>query len=545
MVFMDESTKESLDFQYILNKINPITPYGKMYKGRLNAFEIGEEEKLIEELNKIETFLPYIENKEIRRAFNNILAHMKDLRTSIRRTMEGFILTEVELFEIKILLFLIRDLNKFMVDNNIPFFENTEINRMESLERLLDPEDTKISTFYIYDAYSHDLKELREKRNRVDKAIKVEKNKIKEKVKKELDISFRPDNSITISKDKKDLLKTLEDHPYLSYKSETYMNLTFAIKPSDEIISLERQTILLKDKEEKEEQKIREDLSKEINKKRKAIYMNMANIGRLDLLIAKTKYALDIEGVKPEIKEEKGIHIIDGVHPQVDDFLKTRKLDFTPISIDLKEGVTCITGANMGGKSVSLKLTGLLSAMAQYGLFVPAKSMTLGLNKYIKSSIGDMQSTDSGLSTFGGEIKIVSEGIARAHERGLILIDELARGTNPEEGYAISKAIVNYLKDKESITLLTTHYDNVANSEEIVHLQVVGLSKINILDLFGKVDIDEKMDFINKYMDYRLIEVKKTKEVPRDALNIASIMGLNEEIIKLAEGYLNAVNSEA
>ena len=139
MVFMDESTKESLDFQYILNNINPITPYGKMYKGRLRAFEIGEEKELKEELGKIESFLPYIGNKEIRRGFNNIFAHMKDLRTSIRRTMEGFILTEVELLEIKILLFLIRYLNRFIVDNKIPFVENTEIKRMESLERLIDP----------------------------------------------------------------------------------------------------------------------------------------------------------------------------------------------------------------------------------------------------------------------------------------------------------------------------------------------------------------------------------------------------------------------
>ena len=538
MVFMDESTKQSLDFQYILNNINPITPYGKMYKGRLRAFKIGEEKLLREELGKIESFLPYIENKETRRMFNNIFAHMKDLRTSIKRTMEGFILTEVELFEIKIFLFLIRDLNKFIVDNKIPSFENTKIQRMEYLETLLDPEDTKISTFYIYDAYSLELKELRDKRNAADKAIKLEKVNIKTKIKEELDINLRPDNSITIGKDKKELLKTLEDYPYLSYRSETYMNIVFAIKPTDEMLSLEREILLLKDKEEREEQKIRESLSREINKKRKEIFRNMANLGRLDLLIAKTKYALDIEGIKPEIKEEKGICIVDGIHPQVFEFLKTKKLEFTPISIQLKKGVTCITGANMGGKSVSLKLTGLLSAMAQYGLFIPAKAMTLGLNAYIKSSIGDMQSTDSGLSTFGGEIKIVSEGIARAHERGLILIDELARGTNPEEGYAISRAIVQYLKDKESLTLLTTHYDNVANSEDIVHLQVVGLSKINILDLLDGVKVDEKMDFINKYMDYRLKRVEEARQVPRDALNIATIMGLHGEIIKLAESYL-------
>ena len=163
MVFMDEGTKESLDFQYILNKISTLTPYGMMYKARLKAFQLGEEEKLIEELDKIESFLPLVENKEIRREFNNIFAHIKDLRTSVRRTMEGFILTEVELFEIKNFLFLIRDLDRLIKKNNIPTFSDTKIEPIVSLEKALDPENTGISTFYIYDAYSEELKNIREK----------------------------------------------------------------------------------------------------------------------------------------------------------------------------------------------------------------------------------------------------------------------------------------------------------------------------------------------------------------------------------------------
>jgi DNA mismatch repair protein MutS2 len=265
----------------------------------------------------------------------------------------------------------------------------------------------------------------------------------------------------------------------------------------------------------------------------------MASIGKLDLILGKAKYALDIKGIKPEIIEEHRIEIEDGIHPKVADFLKKKELTFTPISIVLEEGVACITGANMGGKTISLKLVGLLAAMAQYGLFVPAKKMTLGLNEFIKSSIGDMQSTDSGLSTFGGEIKTVQEAIEKSDEKGLILIDELARGTNPEEGYAISRAIVSYLKHKNSITLLTTHYDNVANQEDVVHLQVVGLSKVNIVDLAKEISVEKKMEIINKYMDYRLRPVEKDTEVPKDALNIASIMGLDDTIIKLAEEYLS------
>ncbi|WP_353095537.1 DNA mismatch repair protein MutS [Tissierella praeacuta] len=539
MLFMDESTKESLDFQYILNKISTLTPYGMMYKGRMKAFELGEEEKLIKELDKIEAFLPSVKNKEIRREFNNIFAHIKDLRTSVRRTMEGFILTEVELFEIKNFLFLIRDLDELIKKNNIPIFNDTKLEPIESLEKALDPENTGISTFYIYDAYSEELRDIRERKRNADKKIKLEKKFIKDKVKEELNLDLRPDSSVVVSKDKKELVEKIQNYPYLTYISETYMNIKFAIRPTENMNKLEREILILKDKEEREEIRIREMLSKEVGKRRRVIFRNMANIGRLDLIIGKAKYALDINGIKPEIIKEHIVEIQDGIHPKVADFLKDKKLDFTPISLSLKEGVACITGANMGGKTISLKLVGLLSAMAQYGLFVPAKNMRIGLNRFIKSSIGDMQSTDSGLSTFGGEIKIVSEAMLKANEEGLILIDELARGTNPEEGYAISKAIVTYLKDKNSITLLTTHYDNVVNLDNVVHLQVVGLSKVNIFELADKIDTEEKMEIINKYMDYRLRVVEKDTLVPKDALNIARIMGLDEEILKLAEKYLD------
>jgi len=245
-----------------------------------------------------------------------------------------------------------------------------------------------------------------------------------------------------------------------------------------------------------------------------------------------------MDATKPVILDEHIISIKRGRHPKIEDLLRDRDLEFTPISIDLREGVACITGANMGGKTISLKLVGLLAAMAHYGLYVPAERMELGLSLYIKSSIGDMQSTDSGLSTFGGEVQVVSDAMERADEKGLILIDELARGTNPEEGYAISKAIAIYLMDKPAITLLTTHYDNVADIEGIQHLQVVGLSELDVETLSEEISEGDGMEIINKYMDYRLRVVDKTTGIPRDAINIARIMGLRTEILKIAEEIL-------
>ena len=537
-MFMDKDTKNSLEFQYILNNINTLTPYGAMYKSRLKAYLPGEEKALKAELEKLDSLIAVMKNTDARKDFNNVFSHVKDLRTSIRRAMDRFILTEVEIFEIKNFLFVLRGLDELMEKHQIPVYSDIEISPIGDLEDKLDPENTGISTFYIYDSYSKKLKTIREDKRVLDKKIRLKKKEIKEKVKGELGLDIRPDGSVLIAKSDKAMMDRIKDYPHLIYLSESYMNVKFSIRPTDRIAEMERQVDLLKGREESEELYIRERLSVDIKTKRRELFKSISNIGRLDLLIAKARHAIDSEGVRPEIVDEQMVEIVDGVHLKAQEYLDTKDLSFTPISISLKRGATCITGANMGGKTISLKMVGLLTAMSQYGLFVPARSMKLSLNSFIKTSIGDMQSADSGLSTFGGETKNVQQAIERSDKRGLILIDELARGTNPEEGYAISKAIVGYLKDRNSISLLTTHYDNVADMHEVVHLQVVGLSRVDIDDFQREFAFENKMEVINKFMDYNLRRVKSNREVPKDAINIAKIMGLDEAILNSAEEYL-------
>ncbi|QQY79912.1 MutS-like protein [Keratinibaculum paraultunense] len=539
MEFMDPSTEKALDFQYILNKINTKTPYGKIYKRNMRAFLPGEEEKLIEELNKVESYIPFVKDKQFMKQIDHIFGHIKDLRTSIRKANNGGILSEVELFEIKNFLYLVKDLYHLLKKQKLPSWSDIKIQPIDKLEKYLDPEDTGLSTFYIYDSYSEELRKIRQYKREVEREIKREKRYLKKRIEEDLNIKLRPDGTIILPKDDKKLIEKIENHPHLAYVSETYINIKYSIKPTDNMTLLERQYLILKDKEEREEYRIREELSKQVGRRSKDLFRNIASIGKIDFILGKAIFAIEINGIKPNIISDHMIKIVEGRHPKIEEILKEKGLNFTPITIELKEGVSCITGPNMGGKTVSLQLVGLLTAMAQHGLMVPAKEMTLGLNQFIKTSIGDPQSMDKGLSTFGGEIKLIQEAIERCNERGLILIDELARGTNPEEGYAISRAIVEYLIDKNCITLLTTHYDNIGNIEDVIHFQVVGLSNVDLGKLKLQLqDIEDEIDAINKYMDYRLKRVDDETKVPKEAINIASIMGLNKEIISKSEKYL-------
>lgn len=195
----------------------------------------------------------------------------------------------------------------------------------------------------------------------------------------------------------------------------------------------------------------------------------------------------------------------------------------------------------MGGKTISLKLSGMIALMTQYGFFVPCEEAKIGLSGYMQMLIGDSQSVERGLSSFGSEMEELKEILDNSVDRSMLLIDEIASGTNPVEGLALTRSLVDYLKDRPYISLITTHFETVTEDEGVTNMQVRGLKGVD----FSKLDKEiryanrrERIDIIGKYMDYSLDVVKGNREVPKDALNIAKMLGINKEIIEGAQKYI-------
>lgn len=195
----------------------------------------------------------------------------------------------------------------------------------------------------------------------------------------------------------------------------------------------------------------------------------------------------------------------------------------------------------MGGKTVSLKLACLTCLLTQYGLFVPAQKAELGLCTYIQLLAGDTQSPERGLSSFGGEMEELREALDALKDYSFLLIDEVASGTNPQEGRAISKGLISYLAEKKVISLITTHFDTVTDVKGVKNLQVTGLENADFDELKRKLryaNRKERIDLVASYMDYSLKEQKDKKNVPREAIKIAEILGIYPEIIDRAKGFL-------
>ena len=531
-MMINDRTKRLLDVERVLEDLNPITPFGVQFKNSMKPYDRNQKEELEEEFDRIEKIRELVDKQ--RAVFVEMRTHMrgiKNLRKSIERCMDSGILSSVEFFEIKNLIGIMSSISKSQSGLHWKIPDKYRVDILYEVEKLLDPECTGLKTFYIYDCYSESLGKIRQSKAKIEKKLEIERQKTIKDIEEETGLQMRSTGEFTVSRKDMDLMKKLIDYPKLQVSSETYINITFKIRPDEEMALLMKEIEDIKEQEVLEEMKVLENLSGKIAVFGGDILRDMDAIGHFDLLISKAYLANAVNGVKPVITEEIKCIIKNGRHPVVETGLRKKGKAFTPISVNLDKGAAVITGANMGGKTVSLKMVGILMAMLQYGLFVPAEYMEASLLDFIFISAGDDQSLDSGLSTFGAEMQSMKDVLLMSHLQGMILIDELARGTNPREGYAISYGIISFLMEKPCITLITTHFDGLVR-ENIKHFQVKGLRNVDY-DKIGNPEI------ISEYMDYTLIEIKSNNGVPKDAINISRLIGVPEEILQEAEKIID------
>lgn len=533
-------TLEESGLSYVLSALDISTPYGKKELKALRPFFPGDEEALRETLNKLESMVKFV--KEHQSAVNrleDVFMCMKEVGYTIERS-EASILSEVEIYEIKTLLLQMRNITKICYGEDLGMPEDFCLGDTTELLDILDPRHDRLNTFYLYDSFSEKLAQLRKDKRQLEISIRKAQKAKKEEIRKAHGIDLTPKFDVVISKSDDNYQKALEIEE-LVVISEDYATATFQLRAGAECDDFTSQLEVINGEIDEEETTVRKSLSEDIARFKDVLLENCNKIGRLDFVLAKAKLAIKRNCTKPQIVEEHVIQFDQGRQLKVEAVLNSKGKEYTPISIGLYDGVTCITGANMGGKTISLKLTGLVPLMAQYGLFVPCEGAKVGLSNYIRILIGDCQSVERGLSSFGSEMEELKDILDTAQERSLILIDEIASGTNPVEGLALTKSLVDYLKKKPYIVLITTHFETVTWDAEIRNMQVRGLASADFRKLDSQLryaNRRERINIIGRYMDYRLMEVNENTGVPKDALNIAKMLGISKEIIEGAQEYI-------
>ncbi len=565
-------TRKETGLEYVMFGLDLGTPFGKKELKEIKPFFPGEEDELRDELDRVEQMIHFVrQNKVLTEKIQEVFMEMKDPTLTIDRSA-GTVLSTVELYEVKSLLLQMRQLRKLTMEHSAGDYKGAHcvaecgnqsdvaeiagedagaavVNTVpeeyfladtEDLLDELDPTGDRLNTFYIYNEFSEKLTELRTKKRDYELQIRKEQKAKREELRKTQGVMLTPKFDIVLARSNKDFDR-ISNLPELEIVDQDYMSVTLQLKPTEEIYKFVNEIEAINAEIEEEEERVRAMLSQKIAAKADILLDNCDKIGELDLALAKAIYSIRHDMVKPEIADEHVIEFEDGRNVQVEDILRSKGKAYCPVSLNLADGVTLITGANMGGKTISLKLAGQVPILAQYGFFVPAASARIGLSNYMQILIGDSQSVERGLSSFGSEMEELKEILDHGQDRSLILIDEIASGTNPTEGTALTKSLVDYLIEKPYISLITTHFESVTEREGIVNMQVRGLSDCNFDLLNREIQYANRRDRINiisKYMDYRLYRVENDKQVPKEALSIAAMLGINKEIIEGAKKYM-------
>ncbi len=538
-LFANKKTRQEAGLNYVASSLNLLTPFGIAIVKAQKPFLPGQEEALRAELLRVENILEVVRNNENEiSVLSETLMMIKDNSLSIERSGSAA-LSVVEIFEIKSLLLLMDKVRE--TGEKLGFPAEFLPDDITGLLDTLDPGGDRLNTFYIYDSFSEKLAELRKEKKNLERDIRKAQKDKKNEIKDRYGLTLTPKFDIKVSKSDSHSIKMIKEIPDLVRSDADYMSVTFVLAADEEVAVLIRKTDELKVLIEDEELKVREDLSREIHKYEEVLLTNCDRIGKLDVTLAKALLAQKRNCVMPEIAEEHVIEFTDGRHLEVEEIVRRKGGEYCPVSISLKDGVTCITGANMGGKTVTLKLVGMVAVLAQYGYFVPCKRARVGLSNFMQILIGDSQSIERGLSSFGSEMEELKEIMDNSKERSLLLIDEIASGTNPVEGLALTRSIVDYLKPQPYISLITTHFDAVMEDPDVVNMQVTGLANADFDKLNREIryaNRRERIAVIQRYMDYRLTRVDSNCEIPKDALNIARMLGIPREIIENAGKYI-------
>ena len=229
---------------------------------------------------------------------------------------------------------------------------------------------------------------------------------------------------------------------------------TVFIEP-EQVLEMNNELRTLKLDEKEEEERILSELSHSVGAMRAALEEDIEVLTETDGIYARAEYGYKLHCTKPVLNDKGEISIVKGRHPLLDP--KTA----VPVSLELGEEYSflLISGANTGGKTVTLKMCGLFCLMAACGLFVPAAEGTrLAVFDGVFCDLGDSQSIEENLSTFSSHIANLKEIVAEAGKNSLVLIDELGGGTDPEEGQALARAIISHLMKKGCRGIVTTHY---------------------------------------------------------------------------------------
>ncbi|WP_199615343.1 endonuclease MutS2 [Paenibacillus alkalitolerans] len=446
---MNEQTMQRLEYTQVKESLKEyaVTYIGKEHVERMRPMTVVKAVKsaLQETAEAAEL---------IRHGASVPLPSLDGMETIFSLLGKGYIFTEADFGSVGTFVNSCRQLKKYMAGKSaVAPRVASYAGSLYELDELRHEIERCIRHGRVDDAASGDLAKVRKKIAVVDERMKKRMDALLSKHK-----SILQENLVSM-RGGRYVIPVKKEHRKLvqgSVLDESASGQTVYIEPS-EVASLQYELNALRAEEAREETKVLSMLTGLLESYEHELRINAEAVGGYDFLFAKAKYARAIGGCPAEVNDTGVIDVREAVHP-----LLGRGMVPLDFSIGRSYRTLIITGPNTGGKTVALKTVGLLTLMVQSGLLVPAApgSMFAVFNN-VSADIGDGQSIEQSLSTFSSHVKNLVDILHNANRSTLVLIDEMASGTDPGEGVGLSIAVLEELYRRGATVVATTHFNEI------------------------------------------------------------------------------------
>lgn len=514
-----KTVEKTLELDKILQKL-------KEYTSTSLGIEAINEMKVSTDIDEINNKLDETDEalKLIVRIGNIPLGGISDIRQAVKRAQIGGVLSIEELVNISSFAYGVNQIKLYLDRVNSErigsIYISKYINQLISLTNLRKRIDACIdNNGNILDDASPKLKDIRQQ-------IKVLEARIREKMNQILSTksSYLTDTIITIRNDRFVVPVRVE------YKN-TFEGIIHDISQSGNTVFIEPKVVVelnnrvnsLKHEENEEIYRILRELSEEVSNVANELLQDVMIVKQLDFIYAKARFALDINAIRPNLNDQGVIKIIKGRHPLIDPQIVVAN----DVFLGDEHQAMIITGPNTGGKTVTLKMVGLLTLMMQSGLLVPCNEESqLAVFDNVFADIGDEQSIEQSLSTFSSHMKNIINITNNITINSLVLLDELGAGTDPKEGAALAESILDYLLKRGARIIATTHYSELKtyayNTDKVINASV-------------------EFDVETLRPTYKLLIGIPGRS---NALEISRRLGLNEKIIAQASSRIETEKTD-
>jgi DNA mismatch repair protein MutS2 len=450
------------------------------------------------------------------------LDYLPDLSETLSRSrIEGTVLTTRQILDILKLAEISRKLFQFLKPNDNKYSYLSDIYEKLFVDKVFEHFIGKIFTENgeLRDDASPKLKEIRINIREKEAGLQ----KLVQKMLKQLSDSYLVQEEYITLRDGRIVLPVKAEHKRHVrgfVHSESSTGQTVYIEP-EATLELNNEILSLGFAEKREIEKILKGLTERIGQHYLDLKTSLYVVSEIDSIFARAKYSIEIIGTHPSFDENKQFEIIEARHPLL--LKRIGHANTVPMNLNMNDiNIILITGPNAGGKTVTLKTTGLLVCLALAGIPIPCHpDSNFYCFENVLVDIGDAQSIEDDLSTFSSHLKNIRKIIDEANEKSLVLLDEIGTGTDPAEGAALATAVLVLLCNKDAKVLSTTHHGSL------------------------KVFANQTDKFQNASMQFDSEHLRPTyifnQGMPGSsyAFEVANRIGFDDQFVDLAKKYLD------